>query len=310
MELATALDHKRSPLAQARLQRQLPVREAAAKAGLTEDEVSWLEEGRVYRFRSPDDALLALMLYATALEIDHHEAREIAGLRVGPRPFRANPRTRLAVLAGVAAAAVALTAAFVIPGHAEQRAREAQASRLAAEAALPKPWQIDVDVLNGNGDIVFTRRVASRVGALGYHIARVRRANRFDYPETSVYYERGGYDVAARLARQLGVGTRPLPGGDNRKRLVVIVGPHRGPRVVRYGAPRSGREVRGRSRAFAALQARRGIGLQLGGICGDGRSREALARSGSGWCTRGTPRGASRPRPVPRARATGRGTVA
>ena len=33
MELATALDHKRSPLAQARLQRQLPVREAAAKAG-------------------------------------------------------------------------------------------------------------------------------------------------------------------------------------------------------------------------------------------------------------------------------------
>ncbi len=229
MELATALDHKRSPLAQARLQRQLPVREAAAKAGLTEDEVSWLEEGRVYRFRSPDDALLALMLYATALEIDHHEAREIAGLRVGPRPFRANPRTRLAVLAGVAAAAVALTAAVVIPGHAEQRAREAQASRLAAEAALPKPWQIDVDVLNGNGDIVFTRRVASRVGALGYHIARVRRANRFDYPETAVYYERGGYDVAARLARQLGVGTRPLPGGDNRRRLVVIVGPHRGP---------------------------------------------------------------------------------
>jgi transcriptional regulator with XRE-family HTH domain len=229
MESATALDHKRSPLAQARLQRQLPVREAAAKAGLTEDEVSWLEEGRVYRFRSPDDALLALLLYATALEIDHHEAREIAGLRVGPRPFSANPRTRLAVLAGVAAAAVALTAAFVLPGRAEERAREAQASRLAAEAALPKPWQIDVDVLNGNGDIGHTRQIASRIGALGYHIARVRRANRFDYPQTTVYYERGGYDVAERLARQLGVGTRPLPGGDNKKRLVVIVGPHRGP---------------------------------------------------------------------------------
>ena len=43
MELATALDHKRSPLAQARLQRQLPVREAAAKAGSTAEEVSWLE---------------------------------------------------------------------------------------------------------------------------------------------------------------------------------------------------------------------------------------------------------------------------
>jgi hypothetical protein len=228
MEFATALEHKRSPLAQARLQRQLPVREAAARAGLTEDEVSWLEEGRVYRFRSVDDALLALLLYATALEIDHHEAREIAGLPVGPRPFRANPRARLAVLAGVAAAIVALAAAFVLPGRAE-RSREAQASLLTAEAALPKPWQIDVDVLNGNGDIVFTRRIASRIGAFGYHIARVRRANRFDYPQTTVYYERGGYDVAARLARQLGVGARPLPGGDNRRRLVVIVGPHRGP---------------------------------------------------------------------------------
>jgi len=229
MEFATALERKRSPLAHARLQRQLPVREAAAKAGLTEDEVSWLEEGRVYRFRTADDALLALMLYATALEIDHHEAREIAGLPVGPRPFSANPRARLAVLAGLAAAAVALAAVFVLPGSADERAREAQASRLAAEAALPKPWQIDVDVLNGSGDIVFTRRIASRIGAFGYHIARVRRANRFDYPQTTVYYERGGYDVAARLARQLSVGTRPLPGGDNRRRLVVIVGPHRGP---------------------------------------------------------------------------------
>ena len=37
MELATALDHKRSPLAQARLQRQLPVREAAAKDDLRLD---------------------------------------------------------------------------------------------------------------------------------------------------------------------------------------------------------------------------------------------------------------------------------
>jgi transcriptional regulator with XRE-family HTH domain len=229
MELATALEHKRSPLAQARLQRQLPVREAAAKAGLTEDEVSWLEEGRVYRFRTVDDALAALLLYATALEIDHREAREIAGLPVGPRPFRANPGARLAVLAAAAAAVVALAAAFVVPGRVEQRARDAQAARLAAEAALPKPWQIDVDVLNGSGDIVFTRQTASRIGALGYHIARVRRADRFDYPETAVYYERGGYDVAERLARQLGVGTRPLPGGDNRRRLVVIVGPHRGP---------------------------------------------------------------------------------
>ena len=229
MELATALDHKRSPLAQARLQRQLPVREAAAKAGLTEDEVSWLEEGRVYRFRSPDDALLALLLYATALEIDHWEARQLAGLPVGPRPFHANPRKRIAALAAGAAALVALVAVFVLPGREQERAREARAAQLAADARLPKPWQIDVDVLNGSGNITFTRRTASKIGALGYHIARVRRANRFDYPRTAVYYEHGGYDVADRLARQLGVGTMPLPGGKNPKRLVVIVGPPRGP---------------------------------------------------------------------------------
>jgi transcriptional regulator with XRE-family HTH domain len=230
MELATALDRKRSRLAQARLARQLPVREAAAKAGLTEDEVAWLEEGRVYRFRTPDDALLALTLYTTALEIDHWEARQLAGLPVGPRPFRANPRTRLAVLAAAAAAAlVALLAVFVLPGQEQARARQAQAARLAAEAQLPKPWQIDVDVLNGSGNITFTRQTASQIGAFGYHIARVRRATRFDYPRTTVYYEQGGYDVADRLARQLGVGTMPLPGGTNPKRLVVIVGPRRGP---------------------------------------------------------------------------------
>jgi transcriptional regulator with XRE-family HTH domain len=229
MELATALAPKRSALAQARLQRQLPVREAAAKAGLTEEEVAWLEEGRVYRFRSPDDALLALTLYTTALGVDHREARVLAGLPVPPKPFEANPRARLLVLAGLAAAVVALVAVFALPGRAEEQARAAEAARLAAEAKLPKPWEIAVDILNGNGDINYTRVVASRIGALGYHVARVGRADRFDYPQTAVYYERGGKGAAERLARQLDVGTRPLPGGDDPRRLVVIVGPPRGP---------------------------------------------------------------------------------
>lgn len=229
MELATTLEPKRSPLAQARLQRRLPVREAAVKAGLTEDEVAWLEEGRVYRFRTPDDALLALLLYATALGLDHREARTLAGLPVPPKPFEANPGARLAVLAAVAAAAVALMAVFMLPARADEQARAAEAVRIAAEAKLPKPWEIDVDVRNGNGDMNVTRRVASRVGALGYHVARVARANRFDYPQTAIYYERGGRAVAERLARQLRVVTRPLPGGDNARRLVIIVGPQRGP---------------------------------------------------------------------------------
>ncbi|HEV8688421.1 MAG TPA: LytR C-terminal domain-containing protein [Gaiellaceae bacterium] len=229
MELAAPLASSSSPLARARLLRQLPLREAAAKAGLTEEQVTWLEEGRVYRFATPDDALLALLLYATALGIDHREARGLAGLPVPPKPLQMNPYTRLAVLGAVAAAVVALIAALTLPGRSDERARAAEAARLAADAKLPRAWQIHVDVRNGSGDINYTRRVASRIGALGYQVARVARADRFDYPESAVYYERGGLKVAERLARQLQIVAKPLPGGKNARRLVVIVGPQRGP---------------------------------------------------------------------------------
>src|SRR2546430_1596179 len=69
-----------SPLASARLQRKLTVDEAARRAGLTADQIEWLEEGRVYPFPSADDALVAVVLYATALGIDHDEARGLARL--------------------------------------------------------------------------------------------------------------------------------------------------------------------------------------------------------------------------------------
>jgi transcriptional regulator with XRE-family HTH domain len=229
MELAAPLASSSSPLARARLMRQLPLREAAAKAGLTEEQVTWLEEGRVYRFATPDDALLALLLYATALGIDHREARGLAGLPVPPKPLGVNPYTRLAVLGALAAAVVALVAALTLPGRADDRARAAEAARVAADAKLPHAWQIHVDVRNGSGDINYTRRVASRIGALGYQVARVARADRFDYPETAVYYQRGGQKVAERLGRQLQITAKPLPGGHDTRRLVVIVGPQLGP---------------------------------------------------------------------------------
>src|SRR5437660_6300598 len=56
-----------SVLARARVHRQLTTEEAARRAGLPEEQVRWLEEGRVYRFPSADHALLAMLLYATAL---------------------------------------------------------------------------------------------------------------------------------------------------------------------------------------------------------------------------------------------------
>jgi hypothetical protein len=85
---------------------------------------------------------------------------------------------------------------------------------------------VSIDVLNGGGDINYTRRVATRIGSFGYRIQHVTRANRFDYKETSIYFEPGGGALAQRLAAQLGgVSTHPLPGGKNKRRLVVIAGP-------------------------------------------------------------------------------------
>ena len=211
---------ERSPLAAARLHRKLTVEETARRAGLTPDQVQWLEEGRVYRFPSADAAIVAAVMYATALGIDQREARDLAGV---PTPSIAqHPATR--VLAAAATGALLVALAFtVLPGiGGHKKARSATAN-------LPAPWRISVDTLNGGGDIYATRRVASRIGALGYRLMRVAKANRFDYPETSVYYEPGGEKIGTRLASQLGVTAKPLPGGSNPMRLVVVVGQASGP---------------------------------------------------------------------------------
>jgi transcriptional regulator with XRE-family HTH domain len=227
MELALTLDPagEESPLAAARLARQLTVEEAARRAGLSPDEVVWLEEGRVYRFPSSDSALLATLLYSTALGIDHREARKLAGMPSAGAPGS----TRLGRLAVVGGAALAAAALVVLLVHPSIGGRSAAAQAKPRAAALPPPWKISVDVLNGSGDINWTRQLASSVGGLGYRIRHVGRADRFTYPRTMVYYEPGGAALAARLARRLGVATRPLPGGYDARRLVVIVGPHRGP---------------------------------------------------------------------------------
>lgn len=214
----------RSPLAAARLRRQLTLEDAAKHAKLTPEEVSWLETGRLYRFPSSESATLALLLYATSLEIDRREARELAGLPVPPRPLDRNPARRIATLAAVLVLVVAIGAAFtVVPGAASEHA----ADDAAKARKLPPTWKVSVDVLNGSGNIRYTRRVADRVTSLAYTVRSVRRADRFDYPETAVYFEPGGAALAERLADQLGVAAKPLPGGKNPRRLVVVVGAER-----------------------------------------------------------------------------------
>jgi transcriptional regulator with XRE-family HTH domain len=228
LEAVAEAPQDRSPLAAARLQRRLTVAETARRAGLTADQVEWLEEGRVYRFPSTDHAIQAVLLLATALDVDRREARELAGLPVPLRGLDVNPTGRLIGVGALSAALMALLAFVLVPAIAGPA--PAKVDPVVAQAAsLPKPWELQVDVLNGAGDINWTRQVASRVQSLAYTVKRVGRADRFDYPRSAVYYAPGGRLVAVRLARQLGIVTIPLPGGSDAKRLVVIVGPPRGP---------------------------------------------------------------------------------
>jgi hypothetical protein len=224
LEAATGSATDESPLARARVHRQLTVDEAARRADLSADEVQWLEEGRLYRFPTPDRALLATVLYATALRIEHREALELAGLPSPPLRFIANPWRRLAAVGAIGLAVVAGVLAVVLA----QSSPKQQVSAAAA-SALPAPWAIKVVVLNGSGDIVYTRSVASRVQALSYRVTHVGRASSFNYPQTQVYYPPGAEAIGVRLAKQLGVPVQPLPGGRDARRLVLIVGPERGP---------------------------------------------------------------------------------
>jgi transcriptional regulator with XRE-family HTH domain len=219
----------RTALASARLRRSLTVEEAAKRAGLPADQVRWLEEGRVYRFPSTDHAIEATLMLAAALEIGHREARELAGLPVPPRPLDVNPAARLVGVAALSAAVMAFLAFVIVPAFADEKPAAPVDPVVAQAATLPKPWKIQVEVLNGAGDINWTRQVGSRIQSLAYTVKKVGRADRFDYPQSAVYYSPGGRLIAVRLARQLGFVTRPLPGGTNPNRLVVIVGPQRGP---------------------------------------------------------------------------------
>ncbi len=219
----------RSPLARARLHRQLTVEETAKRAGVPAEELRWLEEGRIYRFADADRALLATLLVASALGIDHREALALAGLPVPPKPLEANPWRRLAAVGAIGAAVLALTLAVVLARSSSQTATAKGSTAAAAAATLPPAWSVKVVVLNGSGDIVYTRAVASKIQALSYRVVHVGKAGSFTYPQTQVYYPPGGEAVGLRLAKELGAPLQPLPGGTDPKRLVVIVGAQRGP---------------------------------------------------------------------------------
>jgi hypothetical protein len=160
LEVVRERSTDRSALAAARLHRRLTVEEAARRAGLTPDQVEWLEEGRVYRFPSSEHALEATLLLATAYELDHREARSRVGLPVPFRPLGINPAGRLVGVAALSAALMALLAFVFVPVVSDDTAPVDPV--VAQAASLPKPWEIHVEVLNGAGDITWTSRSPTR----------------------------------------------------------------------------------------------------------------------------------------------------
>src|SRR5260370_11519591 len=150
LEVAPAADE--SPLAHAQLHRQLTVDEAARRAGIEPDEVRWLEEGRLYRFPTPDRAVLATVLYATALEIDRYEACELAGLPAPPRPFVASPWRRLAAVGAIGFAVLAAVLAVVLA----RSTPEPGTGAAAAPSPLAPPRALERVRLNRSGGLRYS----------------------------------------------------------------------------------------------------------------------------------------------------------
>lgn len=217
-----------SPFVAARLRRRLTLEEAAARAELAVDEVKSLEESRTYVFPSTTAAIAAAVVYAASLGITPREARELAGRPADSIVERWSLRRWLYVFGFVGAVAALVVFVFrpqVFPAEAPLPAPAAAAKPAAAAAPpLPRPWEIQVDVFNGTKRGNAASGLANRIAGLAYAIGDVRNAKRHDYPKTRVYYPPGAEAIAARLADELGVTTAALPGGDDARRLVVIVG--------------------------------------------------------------------------------------
>lgn len=219
-----------SVLGAARASRRLSVEEAAARAGLDPETVRSLEEARVYRFATTQDALAAALLYATSLELSEREARQLAGLPVPSRAAAALLSVRVAAGLLLAGAFAGLAWFAIVPRLGDEPSARPAATATAppapaaASETLPQPWQITVVVYNGTNRPGAAVQMANRVAGLAYRIGDVGDAPRTDYPETRVYFPPGGEAIAKRLGAQLGVGTAALPGGDDPRRLVVIVG--------------------------------------------------------------------------------------
>jgi len=206
----------------------LTLEQAAARANMDVDAIKSLEDNCIYRFGSNADALAAALVYAASLGINEREARRLAGLPVPSRLDPWSPRRTLAALAFLlTCTAMAWFVAWpqLFPETpSASAASAASAPSQPAAVLLPARWQIQVDVFNGTARGNAAAGLANQVAGLAYKMGTVANAKQRNYQRTLVYYPPGGEAIAKRLAAELGLGTRALPGGDNPLRLMVIVG--------------------------------------------------------------------------------------
>jgi hypothetical protein len=199
----------------------MTVEEAAVRTGLGVDDIKCLEESRIYRFPSVDDALAATLVYAAALGVSEREARTLAGLPAGPTPKWTLGRSLLVL----ALLATCLALVLTFGGNLLRPEKEETAASPPVAETLPPPWEIRVDVYNGTEVPNAATQLANEIGGpLAYRLGTVENADRSDYLDTRVYYPAGSEAIADRLADQLDVETAALPGGTDPNRLVVIVG--------------------------------------------------------------------------------------
>src|SRR6266576_1107252 len=139
MELARPLD----PTPSDRVSR-LPRRSASAagagtsaarRAALWPDQVEWLEEGRLYRFPGYEAAVMALLRYATALGIDHREARRLSGMPVEPPAPRQLGRWIAVGAAAVLVGTVTLALVLALDNGGTTAAQR-------RAAGLAPPWKV------------------------------------------------------------------------------------------------------------------------------------------------------------------------
>jgi transcriptional regulator with XRE-family HTH domain len=225
LELPPSLET--SPLAAARIRRRLTVEQAAARSKLDPDEVVALEENRVWKFASIADALATAIVYATSLGVSEREARQLAGLPVGRRLVQAWSLRRWLAVVTFAAALGALV--WFVAGDLRSKPETvvvpaAPTPTTPQAPPLPDAWEIQVDVYNGTRDDGAATVLANEIAGFAYRIGTVGNADRRDYTETRVYFPPGGRPIGKRLARELGVKASALPGGDDPRRLVVVVG--------------------------------------------------------------------------------------